>query len=270
MPDRSHHPGHVDEAYALLADYEGPDAAAAAAEIGRMARVRAATPTLPADWVEHLAAEFDEPYWADLMSYLVDQRDEHGADAIYPAPDRIFAAFDLTRYADVRVVIIGQDPYPQPGNATGLAFAVAEGVRPPRSLAAIYRELASDLHIDIPATTTLEGWARQGVLLLNTTLTVRSGSAGSHRRRGWERFTDQVVRAVNDNPQRVVFLLWGKDAQKKRRLITRPQHRVIATAHPTPRPNAHPPLLAGSHCFSEVDALLIDAHRKKIDWARTG
>lgn len=219
---------------------------------------------LPDDWADLLSGEYDKAYWTDLMTFVGSERREY---EVYPPPSRTFAAFELTRYIDTRVVIVGQDPYHRPGQAHGLSFSVPMGVRKPRSLINIYKELASDLGIDPPSHGSLEGWARQGVLLLNTTLTVRRWEPGSHRGKGWEKFTDEVIRAVNETPDRVVFLLWGGHAQKKKPHIDTARHAVIESAHPTARGNARHPFLE-SGPFSQTNQLLQEAGRPPIVWAQ--
>jgi uracil-DNA glycosylase len=179
----------------------------------------------------------------------------------------VFRAFELTPYAKVRVVILGQDPYHGEGQAHGLAFSVAQGKLPP-SLRKIRKELERDPDVAPPEGGNLEGWARQGVLLLNTVLTVRAGSPNSHRARGWEDFTDAVISAVNKKSDRVVFLLWGAAAQKKAGLVTNETHRVIRTAHPAARASAHNPLVT-SGSFSCANKALVEAGRTEIKWDRS-
>ena len=213
------------------------------------------------DWNPLLRGEFAEPYWHDLQSFVAAERSAH---AVYPPPDQVFAALHLTPYAGTKVIILGQDPYHGPQQAHGLCFSVQRGVRIPPSLINIHKELASDLGVAIPAHGNLEPWARQGVLLLNTTLTVRAGQAASHQGKGWETFTDEVLRAVNDKPERVVFILWGAAARKKKVLIDRSRHVVIESAHPSPLSAANG--FFGSRPFSRANAALVDAGREPIDW----
>lgn len=213
------------------------------------------------DWNPILNAEFAKPYWAELQSFVAAER---ATGAVYPPQNEVFAALHLTPYAEVRVVILGQDPYHGPGQAHGLSFSVRPPTPPPPSLKNLFAELQSDLGISEPTTGSLEPWARQGVLLLNTTLTVRGGEAASHQGKGWEPFTDQVIEAVNAKPERVVFLLWGAAARKKARLIDRRRHTIIESAHPSPL-SAHRGFL-GSRPFSRANAALIDAGRTPIDW----
>ena len=173
------------------------------------------------DWNPLLRGEFDQPYWRDLQEFVAAERAAH---VVYPPAPDVFAALHLTPRADTRVVILGQDPYHGPNQAHGLCFSVRRGVRVPPSLVNIHKELAADLGVAIPTHGNLEKWARQGVLLLNTTLTVRGGEAASHQGHGWETFTDQVIRTVDQKDERVVFILWGSHARKKKALIDTGRH----------------------------------------------
>ncbi|MGD9794143.1 MAG: uracil-DNA glycosylase [Acidimicrobiia bacterium] len=213
------------------------------------------------DWNPVLRAELQQPYWADLQQFVSAER---AKGAVYPAPEEVFAALHLTPYADLEVLILGQDPYHGPGQAHGLCFSVRRGVAIPPSLQNIYKELHSDLGIEAPDHGCLESWARQGVLLLNAVLTVRAHAAASHAGKGWETFTDQIIRAADAKPERVVFVLWGGYARKKKSLITGPQHVVIESAHPSPL-SAHNGFF-GSRPFSKVNAALEAAGRPPIDW----
>ena len=213
------------------------------------------------DWNPLLRREFEEPYWAELQSFVAAERADH---LVFPPDSDVFAALHLTAYADVKVVILGQDPYHGAGQAHGLCFSVRPGVRVPPSLRNIFKELHEDLGVEPPATGNLDAWARQGVLLLNTTLTVRSGAAGSHQGHGWETFTDQVIRAVSAKSETVVFVLWGASARKKRMLIARDRHVIIESAHPSPL-SAHQGFF-GSHPFSQANRALVAAGRSPIDW----
>ena len=195
------------------------------------------------------------------MAFVAHERSTH---PVYPPHDEVFAALHLTPYADTRVVILGQDPYHGPGQAHGLCFSVRHGVRVPPSLANIYRELRDDLGIDPPNHGNLERWARSGVLLLNTTLTVRGGAAASHQGRGWERFTDRVIETVAAKPSRVVFMLWGAAARRKRSMIDAERHTIIESAHPSPL-SAHNGFF-GSRPFSRANAALADAGLEPVDW----
>jgi uracil-DNA glycosylase len=213
------------------------------------------------DWNPLLREQFAEPYWDDLMAFVAHERSTH---PVYPPHDEVFAALHLTPYAETRVVILGQDPYHGPGQAHGLCFSVRHGVRVPPSLANIYRELRDDLGIDPPGHGNLERWARSGVLLLNTTLTVRGGAAASHQGRGWERFTDRVIDTVAAKSTRVVFILWGAAARRKRSMIDAQRHTIIESAHPSPLSARNG--FFGSRPFSRANAALIDAGLQPVDW----
>lgn len=220
---------------------------------------------LPPDWLEHLSSEADKQYWEDLQIFLRDERADH---EVYPGEEQVFDAFRLCSYEDTRVVILGQDPYHQPDQAHGLSFSVPFGTRRPRSLINIYKELeAEDFPFVAPQHGNLESWARQGVLLLNTSLTVRNSEPGKNgHREHWEKFTDRVLDVLNQKPARVVFILWGGSARAKARLIDKSWHCVIQSAHPTARPNAHDPFL-GSRPFSRANACLEAAGLEPINWA---
>lgn len=213
------------------------------------------------DWNPVLRGELAKPYWAELQGFVEAERRR---GAVYPPPEDVFAALHLTPYAAVKVLILGQDPYHGPGQAHGLCFSVRRGTEVPPSLRNIYAELEADLGIVPPSHGNLEAWARQGVLLLNATLTVRARQAGSHQGKGWELFTDEVIRAVNAKDERVVFLLWGSYARKKRVLVDRPHHAVIESPHPSPL-SAHRGFF-GSRPFSRANALLAEAGREPVDW----
>ena len=214
------------------------------------------------DWNPVLRDQFDEPYWAELQSFVADERRQY---AVYPPHEEVFAALHLTPYADTRVVILGQDPYHGPSQAHGLCFSVRHGVRIPPSLANVHTELHDDLGIAPPDHGNLEAWARRGVLLLNTTLTVRAGQAASHQGRGWEVFTDRVIRAVNERSERVVFILWGSAARKKGTLVDVSRHAIIASAHPSPLSARNG--FFGSRPFSRTNQLLAEAGLGPIDWS---
>jgi uracil-DNA glycosylase len=187
---------------------------------------------------------------------------------VYPPPEDVFAALHLTPYASVKVLILGQDPYHGPRQAHGLCFSVRPGVTPPPSLVNIHKELQDDLDCPPPGHGSLEHWARQGVLLLNATLTVRAGQAGSHQGKGWETFTDEVIRVVSAKPETVVFVLWGGYARRKRPLVDTSRHVVIESAHPSPL-SAHNGFF-GSRPFSRANAALVAAGRDPIDWCLPG
>ncbi len=214
------------------------------------------------DWNPILRAELDKPYWGDLQAFVAAERSCH---EVYPPRDEVFASLHLTPYADTRVLILGQDPYHGHGQAHGLCFSVREGVAPPPSLVNIFAELESDLGISRPRHGNLEAWAREGVLLLNAVLTVRAHAAASHQRKGWETFTDEVIRVVAAKPDRVVFILWGAYARKKKSLIDTGRHTIIESAHPSPL-SAHNGFF-GSRPFSRANAALEAAGRPPVDWS---
>lgn len=217
------------------------------------------------DWNPVLREELGKPYWAELQAFVAEERRHH---AVYPPPDEVFAALHRTPYAEVKALILGQDPYHGPGQAHGLCFSVRRGVPIPPSLRNVYAELEADLGIEPPSHGCLDAWADQGVLLLNATLTVRARAAASHQRRGWETFTDQVIRAVSQKEERVVFLLWGASARRKRDLVDRSRHVIIESAHPSPL-SAHNGFF-GSRPFSRTNAALEEAGRTPIDWRIPG
>jgi uracil-DNA glycosylase len=221
--------------------------------------------TLNESWKAPLQAEFDAPYMAGLKSFLVAERDK--GKRIFPKGSEWFHALDVTPLEQVRVVILGQDPYHGEGQAHGLCFSVKPGVRPPPSLINIYKEMKSDLGLEPPSHGNLEAWAKQGVLLLNAVLTVEAGRAGSHQGKGWERFTDAVIRLVNDQPRPVVFILWGAYAQRKAAFVDRQRHLVLAAAHPSPL-SAHNGFF-GSRPFSKANEFLIASDQDPIDWKLT-
>jgi len=214
-------------------------------------------------WLGPLQAEFAEPYMDDLKRFLVAQRE--CGKRIFPRGCEWFRALDLTPLDEVRVVILGQDPYHGEGQAHGLCFSVQPGVRPPPSLVNIYKELESDLGIKPPRHGFLEHWAKQGVLLLNSVLTVEMGCAASHRDRGWERFTDRIIREVNARPEPVVFMLWGSYAQKKAAFVDTSRHLVLKAPHPSPL-SAHSGFLGCGH-FSKANAFLESRGLAPVDWA---
>ena len=213
------------------------------------------------DWNPILRSEFDETYWKELQVFVAEERRRH---TVYPPHEQVFAALHLTPYADTRVLILGQDPYHGPRQAHGLCFSVQHGVGIPPSLANIHSELRTDLGIEPPGHGNLEAWAHQGVLLLNATLTVRAGQAASHQGKGWETFTDQVIRAVNAKSERVVFVLWGSSARKKTPLIDTTRHTIVESPHPSPL-SAHNGFF-GSRPFSRANAALAEAGVEPVDW----
>jgi len=214
-------------------------------------------------WLEPLRGEFEQPYMDELKRFLMAER-ERGKQ-IFPRGSEWFRALDLTPLEQVRVVILGQDPYHGPGQAHGLCFSVKDGVRPPPSLVNIYKELETDLAITPRRHGFLEHWAKQGVLLLNSVLTVEMGRAASHRERGWERFTDKIIREVNAKPEPVVFMLWGSYAQKKAAFVDISKHLVLKAAHPSPL-SAHSGFFGCRH-FSKANAFLEARGLAPIDWA---
>jgi len=214
-------------------------------------------------WCDVLGEEKTQGYFKETLAFVQQQR-EAGKN-IYPPQSEVFNAFKLTEFEQVKVVILGQDPYHQPNQAHGLCFSVRPGVRIPPSLANIYKELATDINgFVIPQHGFLQSWAQQGVLLLNTVLTVEQGKAHSHANTGWERFTDKVIAQLNQYRQGVVFLLWGSHAQKKGRLIDRSKHHVLHAPHPSPL-SAHRGFL-GCHHFSQANQLLAAQGLSPIDW----
>ena len=213
------------------------------------------------DWNPVLREELAQPYWAPLQQLVAEER---ARTTVYPAHDDVFAALHTTPYASTRVVILGQDPYHGPGQAHGLCFSVQRGVPAPPSLGNIHRELRADLGIEPPGHGNLTDWARQGVLLLNTCLTVRAGQAGSHRGKGWEQFTDRVITAVSAKDHPVVFILWGSFARAKKALLDLGRHTVIESAHPSPL-SAHNGFF-GSRPFSRTNEALEAAGLPPIDW----
>lgn len=212
-------------------------------------------------WDEILAEEFEKEYYTKLRAFL---KEEYSSRTIYPGMYQIFNALKLTPYDQVRAVILGQDPYHEPGQAHGLCFSVQKGVQQPPSLVNIFRELKDDLGIDPPSHGNLEHWARGGVLLLNTVLTVREHEAHSHKGKGWETFTDQVIRCLNRREEPMMFILWGRPAGKKEELITSPQHEIIMGAHPSPL-SAHRGFFGGRY-FSRTNDFLIRCGQEPIDW----
>jgi uracil-DNA glycosylase len=213
-------------------------------------------------WKEQLREEFEKPYFATLSQFV---HDEYSHAIVYPAPKNIFRAFDLCPFNDVKVVILGQDPYHGPRQANGLCFAVGEGITPPPSLQNIFKEIENDLGTPIiHKSGDLERWAKQGVLLLNATLTVRAHTAGSHQGKGWEMFTDAVVRALSENREHLVFMLWGNYARQKGAHIDRSKHFILESAHPSPL-SAHNGFFGNKH-FSKANDYLIHHGKQAIEW----
>jgi len=218
---------------------------------------------LEESWKEALSPEFESPYMQQLKSFLVEEKQR--GKVIFPRGSEYFRALDLTPLDEVQVVILGQDPYHGSGQAHGLCFSVRPGVRIPPSLVNIYKELETDLGIPPARHGFLESWAKQGVLLLNSVLTVEESQAASHQGKGWERFTDAVIRKVNDECDAVVFMLWGSYAQKKAAFVDTERHLVLKAAHPSPL-SAHNGFLGCRH-FSKANAYLAENGREPIDWA---
>ena len=214
------------------------------------------------DWNPLLRGEFDKEYWHDLQAFVRDERNLH---QVFPPADEVFAALHLTPHASVKALILGQDPYHGPRQAHGLCFSVRPHVPKPPSLVNILTELNDDIGAPVPNHGSLEHWARQGVLLLNATLTVRAHRAASHQRKGWEQFTDEVIRVVNDKPERVVFILWGASARRKKPLMDTARHTIIESAHPSPLSAAGG--FFGSKPFSRANEALVEAGREPVDWA---
>ncbi len=214
------------------------------------------------DWNPLLRGEFDKPYWRELQDFVRAERSRH---QVFPPHDEVFAALHLTPYASVKVLILGQDPYHGPRQAHGLCFSVRPGVAKPPSLENIHAELHDDMGAPVPGHGSLEHWARQGVLLLNATLTVRARQAASHQRKGWETFTDEVIKVVNGKRERVVFILWGGSARRKRTLVDTGRHTVIESAHPSPLSASGG--FFGSRPFSRANEALVEAGREPVDWA---
>jgi uracil-DNA glycosylase len=212
-------------------------------------------------WKDALAGEFEKPYFASLVRFL--HKEKADGRRVFPPGSQIFRAFELTPVPQVKVVILGQDPYHGPGQAHGLSFSVPEGVPAPPSLKNIFREIETDLGISMSGYPNLENWARQGVLLLNAVLTVRSGEAASHGKIGWQEFTDAVIRYISDNCEGVVFMLWGNFARTKAELIDRSRHCVLEAAHPSPLARG---AFFGSRHFSKANNYLASTGRTPIDW----
>ncbi|MEW8993924.1 uracil-DNA glycosylase [Clostridium sp.] len=212
-------------------------------------------------WDEKLKDEFDKPYYIELRQFLVS---EYKTRNIFPDMNNIFNALKLTSYEEVKVVILGQDPYHGVGQAHGLSFSVQPGVRIPPSLLNMYKELQNDLGCYIPNNGYLVPWAKQGVLLLNTVLTVREGEANSHKNKGWENFTDKIISLLNEREKPIVFLLWGNNAKEKIKLITNPNHHILTTVHPSPL-SATRGFMGCKH-FSKTNDILKSLEKNEIDW----
>ena len=214
------------------------------------------------DWNPILRQEFKKPYWIELQNYILDQRASH---MVFPAHPDVFRAFHLTSFANLKVVILGQDPYHGVGQANGLCFSVSTGVSFPPSLQNIFKELEDDLGISKPQNGDLAAWAEQGILLLNTTLTVRQGAPASHQGKGWETFTDEVIRCISQTKEKIVFVLWGASARRKKSLIDVTKHTCIESVHPSPL-SAYRGFF-GSKPFSRINQLLRQQGITEIDWS---
>lgn len=215
-------------------------------------------------WQDVIGNEFSKSYYLELREFL---KKEYAEREIYPPMNDIWTAFELTPYESVRVVILGQDPYHGPGQAHGLSFSVKKGIRKPPSLRNVFKELREDIGCGVPDDGTLAGWAEQGVMLLNTVLTVRSGEAHSHRGKGWETLTNEVIRKLSEREAPIVFILWGRPAQEKKKLIDTERHAVIESTHPSPL-SANRGFF-GSRPFSRANAFLREWGELEIDWCRT-
>ena len=213
------------------------------------------------DWAQLLDDELNEPYYQELRKFLID---EYSTKKIFPNMYDIFNALHFTSYESTKVVILGQDPYHEPGQAHGLSFSVLPDVPPPPSLLNIFKELRNDLGCFIPNNGCLKPWAEQGVLLLNTVLTVRAHAANSHRGHGWEIFTDKIIRLLNDHERPLAFILWGRPARSKKNMITNPRHFIAESAHPSPLSASGG--FFGSRPFSRVNKFLESVGETPIDW----
>lgn len=213
-------------------------------------------------WQPYLQPEFDKPYFVQLAEFL---RQEYSTQRVYPPGRLIFNAFDKCSFDDARVVILGQDPYHGDGQANGLAFSVADGITKPPSLVNIFKEIQDDLGKPVPKSGNLERWASQGVMLLNSTLTVRAGQAGSHQGKGWETFTDEVIKLISDQKEHVVFMLWGAYAQKKGAVINSKKHLVLKSKHPSPMAAQWGGWFGNKH-FSQANEYLVGNGLPPIEW----
>lgn len=217
-------------------------------------------PETPVSWRQYLDGEREKPYFNQLESFVADEQKQH---TIYPPAEKIFTALKLTSYEETKVLLLGQDPYIQKGQAHGLAFSVEDKqARIPPSLRNIYKELKDDVNVTPPNHANLTDWAKQGILMLNVVLTVRMGESNSHKNKGWENFTDEIIRLVSQKQETVVFVLWGKPAQKKIPLIDVERHVIVQGAHPSPLARG----FLGSRPFSKINEALKNANRGEIDW----
>jgi uracil-DNA glycosylase len=216
------------------------------------------------DWDHHLQDEFEKPYYLKLQQFL---RKEYMIETIFPKQEDVWTAFKLTPFNEVKVVILGQDPYHGQGQAHGLSFSVNAGVKIPPSLRNMFKELETDIGCPAPTDGLLKGWAKQGVFLLNTVLTVREGQAHSHRRQGWETFTDEVIRKLSTREKRIVFVLWGRPAQEKKQLIDVSKHAIVESFHPSPLSASRG--FFGSRPYSRTNEILTSWNESPIDWHQT-
>ncbi len=219
------------------------------------------TPKIEQGWLKILGPEFESDYFRKLKEFLVEEKQKY---TVYPAGSNIFTAFNLTPWDQVKVVILGQDPYHGPNQAHGLCFSVLPGITPPPSLKNMYKELQDDLGIAPPSHGYLAKWAEQGILMLNAVLTVRAGMAGSHANKGWENFTDAAIQALSREKKGVIFVLWGNFAKTKRSLIDESKHHVLTAAHPSPF-SAHNGFFGCGH-FSKINEILVSEGKSPIDW----
>jgi len=213
-------------------------------------------------WKNILEKEFEKSYFKDLVEFV---KNEYSINTCYPKGVDIFAAFDYCSFDDVKVVILGQDPYHGPNQANGLCFSVKDGIAHPPSLINIFKEISTDLNKAYPKSGNLEMWAKQGVLLLNATLTVRAHEAGSHQKKGWEIFTDEVIKQISNNKEHVIFLLWGGFAKKKAKLIDKKKHFILESGHPSPL-SANRGYWFGNQHFSKTNEILLSKGFKAINW----
>lgn len=213
-------------------------------------------------WKSVLSEEFEKPYFENLINFV---KSEYATHTCYPKGSQIFSAFDHCHFDDVKVVVIGQDPYHGPNQANGLCFSVNDGIPFPPSLQNIFKEISTELNVPLPPTGNLERWADQGVLLLNATLTVRQSEAGSHQKKGWETFTDAVIKKVSEEKSNVIFLLWGGSAQKKASLIDGSKHLILNSGHPSPL-SANRGFWFGNKHFSKANNYLKSLGKQEINW----
>ena len=217
---------------------------------------------MPLSWKKQLQNEFSKTYFKELTNFVDQEYDEN---TCYPKMEDIFNAFEWCPFDQLKVVILGQDPYHGAGQANGLCFSVKDGIAHPPSLRNIFKELETDMEKSYPTSGNLESWAKQGVLMLNATLTVREGMAGSHQKKGWEIFTDQVIKTISDQKNNVVFLLWGGFAKQKTKFIDQTKHSIITSGHPSPL-SANRGYWFGNKCFSKTNSQLEQVHEHPIDW----